>query len=357
MVMATPVPTSVPASVPASVSALRALALATSSDVSVPLRPADVTAHVDDAALAATLRAGQPALLPGAEAGVLDVNGIGCPTVALGRGLPMLCVHGLGHDSFDWTPLFVRCSESALARGRVRMVALDLPGFGLADKPAAAAAGGAGRWTLQTLVDAVLAAAAQCAETCGEKPVVVASSLGGHVAILAALQRPSAFAKLFLCAPGGLVNVPAAMQTFLRAYYSVDAIAGRPEGELVTNSRKIFAASGSAVDDVLAARKLSVRRSQRAREFAVPFAGYVDDVFNHVVIERMRDLALPVTILVGERDVVVPPEACAAAARAISCRFVAMPNVGHCPHLEAPDAFADAVLSFALQGSQSRTEP
>lgn len=304
------------------------------TDLAAPARPEDVGAHVDDMQLAATLRAGQPATLPGSEHGVLDVRGIGCPTVALGQGAPILCVHGLGHDSFDWTPLFVQCTQTRSAD--VRLHAIDLPGFGLADKPAD------GRWELQLLVDAVLAAAAAC----GQPPVVVASSLGGHVAILAALQRPQAFAKLMLCAPGGLVNVPSPMQSLLRAYYSVDAIAGRPEGELVTNSRKIFAVGGSAADDLLAARKLSVRRSARAREFAVPFAGYVDDVFRHVVIERVRDLRVPVAILVGERDVVVPPQACAEAARAISCRFTMMPNVGHCPHLEAPTAFADAVLSF-----------
>jgi pimeloyl-ACP methyl ester carboxylesterase len=306
------------------------------TDAAVPARPEAVPARIDDVTLANVLRAGQPATLPGAEHGVLDVRGIGCPTVALGRGAPILCVHGLGHDSFDWTPFFVRCTQKD-----VRAVALDLPGLGLADKPSSAT------YDLQLLVDAVLAAAAAC----GEPPVVVASSLGGHIAILAALQRPDAFRKLFLCAPGGLVNVPSPMQSLLRAYYSVDAIAGRPEGELVTNSRKIFATGGSAVDDVLAARKLSVRRSERAREFAVPFAGYVDDVFRHVVLDRMRDLRVPVAILVGERDVVVPPEACAVAARSISCRFTVMPNVGHCPHLEAPAAFADAVFSFVASGN------
>lgn len=312
------------------------------TDAVAPTRPEAVASRVDDAQLAATLRAGQPAGLSGAEHGVLDVRGIGCPTVALGRGAPILCIHGLGHDSFDWTPFFVQCTQATAAgRANVRVHAIDLPGFGLADKPADAT------YDLQLLVDAVLAVA----DACGAPPVVVASSLGGHIAILAALQRPTAFARMFLCAPGGLVSAPSPMQALLRAYYGVDAIAGRPEGELVTNSRKIFATGGSAVDDVLAARKLSVRRSSRAREFAVPFAGYVDDVFRHGIFDRMRDLRVPVAILVGERDMVVAPDACAAAARSISCRFTVMPNVGHCPHLEAPAPFADAVLSFVAAGN------
>jgi pimeloyl-ACP methyl ester carboxylesterase len=287
---------------------------------------------VDDDALDAILRAGRPA----GDDGAVVVDGLRCPTISKNTSptnRPMLCVHGLGHDSWDWAPFFVRCKNSVLA--------LDLPGFGFADKPAER------RWDLAVLVDAVLAAAAALPAP----PVVVASSLGGHVALLAALRQPEAFAGLALCAPGGIVQVPAPMQALLRAYYSVDAIGGRPEGEVVGNSRKIFARSGLAIDDELAARKLAVRRSRRARAFAVPFAGVVDDVFRHVVLDQLSQLRTRALICVGEQDVVVPPEACAAAARTLGCRFVSFPGVGHCPHLEVPDLFADVVLSFA-EGSR-----
>lgn len=298
-------------------------------------KPETVPPVVDDDALATILRSGRPE----GEPGVLEVAGVVCPTVARGHGSPILCIHGLGHDAWDWGPFFARCTNS-----QARVIALDLPGFGLADKPEGAP------WRLQLLVDAVIAAAEQAsaASPSHELPVVVASSLGGHVAILASLQRPELFRKLFLVSPGGLVAAPAPMQTLLRAYYSIDAIARRPEAELMSNSRKIFAAHGLPVDDALAARKLAVRRSSRAREFAVPFSGYVDDVFNHVMTDRLTQLRVPCAILVGARDVVVSPDACAAAARRIACRFHLLPDVGHCPHLEAPDAFADAALSFAL---------
>ena len=302
-------------------------------------RPEDVPMFPTDEALAAALRAGRPA----GEEGVLMVNGLGCSTVAAGKGAPILCVHGLGHDAWDWSPFFVRCANPDAPRAR--LTAIDLPGFGLGDKPAVSPTGA---WDLPLLVDAVVAAAESIIASSGEKPVVVASSLGGHVAVLAALRRPELFRKLFLCAPGGLVTAPAPMQRLLRAYYSVDSISERPEREVVANSHKIFAAHGLPIDDALAARKLIVRRSSRAREFAVPFAGVVDDVFHHVISDRIQELRVPTLILVGERDVVVPPDSCATAARRLGCRFISMNNIGHCPHLEAPDAFADAALTFAL---------
>ncbi|MBI1944838.1 MAG: alpha/beta hydrolase [Deltaproteobacteria bacterium] len=293
--------------------------------------PTEVPSHLDAAALARALEAGRPT----GTWSLLDVDGVRCPRVQAGAGPELLCVHGLGHDAWDWAQLFVRCTMVA------RLTAYDLPGFGLSTKPAR-------RWDLGLLVRSLLAAA----RALPTPPVVVASSLGGHVALLAALHEPALFSHLLLGAPGGLVEVPAPMQAMLRAYYSVDAIAQRSEAEIVGNSRRIFASPGLLVDDALAARKLAVRRSSEARAFALPFAGVVDDVFHHVVLERLSSLRVPCTFVVGERDVVVPPDAVAAAARQHHARFVALPGVGHCPHLEVPDRFAELVRDVLVQGGR-----
>ncbi len=295
-------------------------------------RPAEVPAHLDDAALARALAAGRPQ----GSWSTLEVDGVLCPLVQAGQGHPVLCVHGLGHDAWDWAPLFVRCSSEAALQ------AFDLPGFGLSTKPARS-------WDLELLVRAVLAAA----RSMPAPPRVVASSLGGHVALLAALRAPEAFAHLLLCAPGGLVEVPAPLQAMLRAYYAVDAIVGRPEAELVSNSHRIFATPGLAVCDALAARKLAVHRSSAARAFAVPFAGVVDDVFHHVLLERLSSLAVPCTFVSGAADVVVPPDAVATAARHLGARCERWAGVGHCPQLEVPDRFADLVRS-CLRACTSR---
>lgn len=294
--------------------------------------PQDVPAALDASALRAVLEAGRPA----GERGELRVDGVSCPTLSAGAGRELLCVHGLGHDAWDWAPLFVRCSNQA------RLTAFDLPGFGLADKPSR-------RYDLELLVQALLAAARRVAER-GGAPVVVASSLGGHVALLAALREPALFSHLLLSAPGGLVEVSAPVQAMLRAYYSVDSIVRRSDGEIVGNSRRIFARPGLAADDALAARKLAVHRSSEARAFALPFAGVVDDVFHHVVLHRLTGLRVPCTVVSGARDVVVPPEACAEAARRLGARFLSLPEVGHCPHLEVPDRFAELVRAILAPG-------
>jgi len=295
-------------------------------------RPQDVPSRLDATLLSDALEAGRPL----GERGALRVDGLSCPTVSAGAGPAVLCVHGLGHDLWDWAPLFVQCSNAA------RLTAFDLPGFGLSDKPAR-------HYDLELLVQALLAAARHVAGR-GGPPVVVASSLGGHVALLAALREPTLFAHLLLSAPGGLVEASTPLQAMLRAYYSVESIVGRSDVEIVGNSRRIFAQPGLAIDDALAARKLAVHRSTEARAFAAPFAGIVDDVFRHVVLDRLPELRVPTTVVSGARDVVVPPAACAEAARRMGARFVSLPEVGHCPHLEVPDRFAELVRATLAFG-------
>jgi pimeloyl-ACP methyl ester carboxylesterase len=280
--------------------------------------------RLDDAALLALLGAGRPE----GEPGSLTVDGAACPLLRAGAGRPMLFVHGLGHDAWDWSPLW----QSFVQRNTC--VALDLPGFGLADKPATV--------TLQTLVRALFVAA----EVCGAPPVVVASSLGGHVALLAALEAPQRFAGLVLLATGGLVVVPEALQAQLRHYYSVDAIYGRSEAEIVGNSRRIFFNSAHPLSDALARRKLAVHRSSMRTAFARPFASVVDDVFRWPVRDRMNALKVPALFLSGAGDVVVPPDACRAGAAASGNRFILLDDVGHCPHLEAPERTARHIEEF-----------
>lgn len=299
----------------------------------VPVTPEQLPPHVDDALLARILRTGRPV----GDEGVFTLGGLGCPTIMAGPAAaqPLLFVHGLGHDSWDWAPLFVRCSKKALC------VTFDLPGFGLADKPTRPPHG---RWELRVWVDALM----EAARLMPRPPVVVASSLGGHLAVLAALEEPALFHKLVLLSPGGFVEVPHYMQAAVRAHYAIDAIAKRPEAELLATSRRIFAVPGNPLDDQLASRKLAVRRSDRSLEFAVPFSGVVDDVFRHVVINRFPKLLVPTLMISAEKDVVVPAHACADAARKLGCRFELMQGIGHTPHLEAPDATAALILPFAL---------
>ncbi|MER3467998.1 MAG: hypothetical protein C4312_05530 [Thermoflexus sp.] len=58
-------------------------------------------------------------------------------------------------------------------------------------------------------------------------------------------------------------------------------------------------------------------------------------------------IRVPTRILVGEEDVVTPPEVAQEMAAGIpGARLVQIPRAGHLANLEAPDAFNEAVRAF-----------
>jgi pimeloyl-ACP methyl ester carboxylesterase len=289
------------------------------AEPTVFLQPDQVPPSVSLAALRVQLAAGRPPATTGVSA----------------TGRHVVFVHGLGHDAWDFGPLLSRLPDDVVGH------AIDLPGFGsaLLDRPATPL-------TLSTLTDSVLAQA----RACPRPPVVVASSLGGHAALLAALAHPEAFAGLCLLAPGGLVEVPTPTRAVLKRYYAVEAIKARADDEIVANSRRIFARP-HPLSDRLAARKLSWHRApdEAKHRFAVPFSTVIDDVFAQPVLSAVHRLKgqLPMLVIFGAGDVVVPLSAGRALEDRCRARLVILDRIGHCPHLEDADTTASIIFPFA----------
>lgn len=288
-----------------------------SASPTVPTRPEDVPAVVDVGLLREVLRSGRPQPRAGDARETL------------------LCVHGLGHDAWDFAPL------QQARPADLSVVAVDLPGFGpgrVDDKAPAPV-------TLAILAAAIV----EEAQKLPRPPVVVASSLGGHAALIAALENPGAFAGLALLSPGGLVEVPQAMQAVLRGYYSVDAIVGRPDDEIVRNSRRIFVRPHT-LSDALAVRKLALHRSPRTtkEKFAVPFASVCDDVFKRPVLNEVHRLkGLPMSVLFGDGDVVVPLSSGRYLEDRCGAKLHILERTGHCPHLENVERSGEIIFNFA----------
>lgn len=100
-----------------------------------------------------------------------------------GDGPTMVLIHGLGGSIANWSAVAPRLGESA------RVVALDLPGFGLSP-PAA-------DWRVSTHVEAATQFVAQFSE-----PVtLVGNSMGGLIAEAVASSRPDLVKALLLVSP------------------------------------------------------------------------------------------------------------------------------------------------------------
>ena len=114
----------------------------------------------------------------GRRVGVIDTGG---------DGPPLLFIHGLGGIWQNWLlniPAFM---------GTHRCVAIDLPGFGLSEKPDECSIPGFAR-----TVDKV------CDELGIEEPVVIGNSMGGFVGAELAVRFPTRVSKLVLVSAAGL---------------------------------------------------------------------------------------------------------------------------------------------------------
>jgi pimeloyl-ACP methyl ester carboxylesterase len=103
-----------------------------------------------------------------------------------GDGPPVVALHGLGVESSSFTGL----AEAVADRG-MRMLAADLPGFGLTPAPP----------DTPLSPPALAAPVIELARRLDDKPLLIGLSLGGRVALEAALRAPDLFRGVVMMAP------------------------------------------------------------------------------------------------------------------------------------------------------------
>jgi proline iminopeptidase len=88
-----------------------------------------------------------------------------------------------------------------------------------------------------------------------------------------------------------------------------------------------------------------VRRSGSAHELADRFWGCLADAYD--LRGRLGDVRWPTLVIVGERDWRTPPSASRTIAAGIpGAELLVLPDIGHFPYAEAPEAFATAIGQF-----------
>ncbi len=113
----------------------------------------------------------------------VSVEGIHIRYVEKGEGNPLVLVHGIPTSSFLWRDMI----EDLSAHGRV--IALDLPGFGLSDPPPN------GDYTISSyarLLEAFLEALSI------ESATLVCHDYGGPIAVMCALRNPKRYERLII---------------------------------------------------------------------------------------------------------------------------------------------------------------
>ncbi len=251
---------------------------------------------------------------------------------------PLVLLHGLAErrQVFDWL-------AAALAP-HLRLVALDLPGFGSSPP---LAGGGFDLGAVCARIEAALA------ELGLDRPAMLGHSLGGGVAVRYAAERPGALRALALVAPAGLIATGAVRPSWRRPrVHALGRTALRAAIPMIAASRGLRGrAFARVVGDPHAlgaalARELLMGaaqgRSTPAAGIEIVYAGLRD---------RLDALTLPTLVVWGGRDRVVSPRYAEPLRDALpDGRLLLLPHSGHVPMCEEPGALAAAVREL-LGGS------
>jgi 3-oxoadipate enol-lactonase len=260
-------------------------------------------------------------------------NGIQIAYQVTGQGPPLLLIAGVGYGAWFWHKVVRALAE------HLQVITFDNRGAGDSDKPD-------GPYTVPMMAQ----------DTAGlmdaldiRQAVVMGHSLGGFIAQELAVSRPDLVGKLILGAtthggPKVIPITPEALEVLLNRE-------GDPV-ELVKRGIAVACAPGFAerqpqvVQECLGYRFGNpVPPAQYQAQVAAGAA--MNALTDEQVSERLAGIQVPVLILFGEHDKVVPPGNADLLAKQIPDSTVKiLPNAGHIYPLETPQATVQAILGF-----------
>ena len=268
----------------------------------------------------------------------VQVDGLTLGYRESGSGPPVLLLHGWPTSSLLWREVMV-----PIARAN-RVVAVDLPGFGASDKPLDVRYNFA---FFERVLDQFLARLGI------EELSLGVHDLGGPIGLHWLLDRPGRVTKLALLNTLVYPEFSDAVKEFIRACAAPDAsekIAG-PSG-LEEILRDGVADRASLAPETLAAllepfQTPESRRALAAAGIGVERRGFIE------IAQKLSALRVPVRIIYGERDRLLPDVATTMArvkADLPQAEVTAFPDRGHFIQLEAPEQVGDLLGRFFPRG-------
>ncbi len=260
-----------------------------------------------------------------------------------GEGPTLLLIHGFSASLHTWEPWVERLATGADRLNDYRIVSIDLPGHGLTRAPVDYQASiGAFRDVVAEFVRAQNL----------QRFALAGSSMGGNVAWEYALAHPEQVEALILVDASGweetrpeLAEEPAIFK-LLRNPVIGPFMRDLDNTRLIRQGLEASFGDPAFVDDAMVARYAELSRAPGHRDILLQITlGFRER--NYATPERLAALEMPVLILSGDQDRLVPPEHAQQFHDAIAgSELVMFEGVGHIPQEEAADASAMAVHEF-----------
>jgi pimeloyl-ACP methyl ester carboxylesterase len=264
-------------------------------------------------------------------------------------GPQLVLVHGLGGSHLNWSLLVPLLTPHA------RVLALDLPGFGLSEPHGRSASVSANADLLGRWLDAVTA----------EPVVLVGNSMGGLISALLAGRRPDLVRAVALIDPalppaGRSLPDPVVVGNFL---LYVTPLLGprlvawrrsrRTGRQLTMDTLRLCTAHPERIPESFVAEAAALIDHRRG--LAGGDAAFLEATRSILRTNADRSMGwrtyaaitAPVLLIHGEKDRLVPHRAALQAHRRNpTWTFVDLPDVGHIPQIEVPQLTAEHLTAW-----------
>lgn len=258
-----------------------------------------------------------------------------------GVGTPVVLIHGLASNAG-----FFRSNVDALERAGLRVIAVDLPGYGKSTKPFGAP------YSLAFHAETV---SALLTHLNIQRAVWVGHSMGAQIAMTAALARPQQVDRLVLLSPAGFETFKRGEGDWLRNAVNPDFIKRTPPTAIRANLAANFYAWSDEWEWMVEERERMARAKEFDR-FAYATWRSVGAMLDEPVRAKLERITAPTLVIAGENDNLIPNpylhggftrEVMEDGTQALrNAQLVMLPQAGHMVQLEKAEEVNRLITDF-----------
>ena len=254
----------------------------------------------------------------------------------------LLFVHGLSSNSLIWR------QNIETLRKKYRCIALDLPGHGSSSK-------GKYAYSIDFFLDTLQQFAVQL-----DLPVctLVGHSMGGQIAIAAAVKFPELFKKLVLAAPAGFETFTATERKLLTGFYMTQVLQSPFYKLMVDQLKQRVSEPDFASEPDLRSRFgfFQAGAPRLSSEQYLPLC--IEGMLRHHAHDLLHRITQPTLVIFGHDDRLIPNRmfhhqtteevAREGASHIQTCRLVMLSKAGHYVQFDQPDLFNTMLQQFLV---------
>jgi pimeloyl-ACP methyl ester carboxylesterase len=250
----------------------------------------------------------------------------------------MLLIHGISSSLDFYEQVIPLLSQS------FRVIAVDLLGFGLSEKPH-------GKDYSLKLYASLIQEFLDKTGSLGEKLYATGHSMGGKYLLASALLNPGTYSRLVLSNTDGFLHVPSfvrgmslpGVRSMLKKIVTTENVSAKMLDSAFHDKKKVNEESYRKI--------LEIARDPDAFDTVMALNRNLKklDLNRTGLRKRLGEITVPVLVIWGENDRYLSPSlARSVLAEIPSSKLVMFEKCGHSPMLEYPEKFTKTVSDFIL---------